>query len=130
MKKIALLIVSMSLTVNAFAYQVTTKDTRVYEFVNGKENKEGVKYNNIYEVNEKEKTITLIDADQIYTILYKSDGNLTAIRVRPQGEEIIAFKNDGTYSLFMTTYIPAEIAGVHGHFEVLAFGSYTMKQEE
>lgn len=128
MRQTLLLVVSMFLTVNVFASQITTEDVRVYEFVNGKKSQAGVKYNNIYEVNKEEGTLTLVGTEQIYTILYNKKGNLTAIRLREQGEELITFKNDGTYSFFMTTYIPEPIMGAQGHFEVLAFGNYTVKE--
>lgn len=128
MKQVLLLVFSMLLTTNAFASQITTEDIRVYEFKNGKKSQAGVKYNNVYEFNEKEGTLALVDTEQIYTILYNKNGNLTAMRFRDQGEELITFKNDGTYSFFMTTYLPEPIMGTQSHFEVLAFGNYTVKE--
>ena len=113
---------------DVFAYQIITEDTQVYEFENGKKSQDGVKYNQVYEVDEKEGTLALKGTDQVYTIMHKGNGNLTATRIRPEGDELVAFKNDGTYSFFMTSYIPKPGETSYIHFDLLAFGTYIIKE--
>lgn len=93
MKKLIILFVMAMFLIatDAFAYQIITEDTRVYEFENGKKSQDGVKYNQTYEVDGKEGTLTLKGTDQVYTIIYKKNGNLTATRIR---YALIAYKKN------------------------------------
>lgn len=142
-----LICLSFTLTLfeaDVFAYQIEARDKYTYEFKDGQITlKKGLKYECIYEVNKEEKIITQLTAvttiegetvdtakgyeKQIYNIISDTDGNLTATRLRPQGEEIIAFKNDRTYCFFVTTYLtgtPAAIVEIKGFYSILTFGNY------
>ncbi|MFC1699916.1 hypothetical protein ACFL1I_08210 [Candidatus Omnitrophota bacterium] len=153
MKKITILFIFILLVLynlTALAYQIKTKDTYAYEFKDGKKTlKGGAIYNCIYEVNEEKKIITLLSAvttlegktrdtaegndKQIYDIAYKQNGNLTAIWFRPQGEEVIAFKSDGTYCILVTTFlpkIPGTTLDIDGFYTNLVFGNYTVNLED
>lgn len=112
----------------AYALQIETHDTAVYEFRNGKQLTKGIKQGFIYDVDLEKGTIEIKGEQDIYKIVSAENGNITAVRIRPQGEEMFVFKNDGTYCLFLTNYFPEKVMGVQGFFTNLFFGEYTMRE--
>jgi len=130
MKKIVLLtIIVCFLSSIAWGMEIKTSDNYVYEFRDGIQKAKGVKQTFTYDVDIEKATIKLRGEPDTYKIISVENRNITAIRIRPQGEEMFVFKNDGTYCLFLTIYFPEEAVGVKGFFTNLFFGNYTIKSE-
>ena len=146
---ILVLLFVISINTNAFAYQIQATDKITYEYRNGKPEGKGIPQNWIFEVDEENRTIKEIRAvatykgatvdvaegqdTGFYTIIYNSDGRIVAAKIIGQGVEILEFRNNGTYTAFLSTTIP-KVEGVtwdiDGTYTVVGFGIYERENSE
>lgn len=148
MKKTVFLLALMFLVAtNAFAYRIHATDKTTYEYRNGKPEGKGIPQNWIFEVDEENRTIkeisavatykgTTVDVAEgqdtgFYTIIYISDGRIVAAKIIGQGVEILEFRNNGTYTAFLSTTIPKveDVTwDIDGTYTVVGFGIYEIKK--